>query len=344
MTVPEPVELTRTTSRSEILKSDDTCAMIIGHRGYRANRSPDENVRENTVHSLHEGHRAGASFVEFDVQITSDGVPVLWHDDSVTTLVNNSEVISREVSELTLAEFRTVTSGRSVSHGGQEHQLVRQFKCQRGMEDAQPLPWTCPEDQHSNPATLQEALVGTPNDLGFNIELKFDSVRSSTVEERMAHLSTVLRVVNDFASDRPILFSSFDVDACLEAKSMQDCYPVFLLTCMEKEHHDPRRHSLKAAVDVVLGGELDGVVAYSTYLFEETEQIARLKQADLPLFTYGEANCDPAVVAAQIHAGATGVITDSIQRCKDTLRCLEEDRFSYPQVSVAAKQAVTAAA
>ncbi|KAK9830606.1 hypothetical protein WJX81_004355, partial [Elliptochloris bilobata] len=29
--------------------------------------------------------QAGASFVEFDVQVTADGVPVIWHDDYVVT-------------------------------------------------------------------------------------------------------------------------------------------------------------------------------------------------------------------------------------------------------------------
>lgn len=41
--------------------------------------------RENTVASLREAAAQGARFVEFDVQVTSDGVPVLWHDDWILT-------------------------------------------------------------------------------------------------------------------------------------------------------------------------------------------------------------------------------------------------------------------
>jgi len=282
------------------------------------------------------------------VQITADGVPVLWHDDHVVTLVDNSEICRREVSQLTLCEFRTVTTGRAVDVGGRKHQLVRKFKCQGGTDGLPPLPWTCPEDTYGNPATLQEALEGTPVELGFNIELKYDSSRPSSPEEREEHLTKVLRVVGSYASERQILFSSFDVDACLEVRSMQEKYPVYLLTCMDVAHADPRRHSLKAAVDVVLGnGNLNGVVAYSNNLFAEMHQIKRLQVAGLPLFTYGEGNSDPSLVAMQILAGATGVITDSIDICHETLKRLLDLNINniapVERVATTAKPAAVAA-
>lgn len=354
-----PIEPSHKLDSSQSCPGKSKRPIVIGHRGFRMNKSPEENVRENTVYSLKEGHRAGAEVVEFDVQITSDGIPVLWHDDRVVTLVDNSEICSREVSELTLCEFRTVTTGRSVDLGGRKHQLVRKFKSQQPTEGE--LPWTCkgavapelPEDISCNSATLQEALEGTPVELGFNIELKYDSSRPSSPQEREAHLTKVLLVVGTFASERQILFSSFDVDACLEVRRMQDKYPVYQLTCMDPVHPDPRRRSLKAAVDVVLGeGNLNGVVAHSNNLFSEFEQIKRLKEANLPLFTYGEGNSDPSLVAMQILAGATGVITDSIDICHETLRKLTElninnvslgkDLTEGLSASVTPKQAVAA--
>ena len=39
--------------------------------------------RENTAKSFQQAAKCGVSFVEFDVQVTSDGVPVIWHDDKV---------------------------------------------------------------------------------------------------------------------------------------------------------------------------------------------------------------------------------------------------------------------
>lgn len=52
-------------------------ASLVAHRGYAA-RYP-----ENTRDSLAAAVRAGARFLEFDVQLSADGVPVLLHDDTL---------------------------------------------------------------------------------------------------------------------------------------------------------------------------------------------------------------------------------------------------------------------
>jgi glycerophosphocholine phosphodiesterase GPCPD1 len=38
------------------------------------------SVRENTLHSLNHAAKNGADFVEFDVQLTKDRVPIIFHD------------------------------------------------------------------------------------------------------------------------------------------------------------------------------------------------------------------------------------------------------------------------
>jgi len=300
------------------------CAVLIGHRGLKMNHRPNEAVRENTIRSLQECSKAGATYAEFDVQVTSDGIPVLWHDDQIVSLVNGYEEF-HEVSELTLEQFRTLTSGGPVDFEGRVHQLVRnpRFQCQDDTTSKAPLPWVCEGVSSGESATLQEALEQAPSELGFNIELKFDSKRVSSSAERSFHLSNTMRIVNQFAAGRPILFSSFDVDACVEARGMQEEHPVFMLTCMETEHPDPRRRSLTAAADVVLASGLDGVVADNTHLFKELAQVERLRKAGLPLFSYGPANCNAVLVSMQIAAGVSGIITDDIGVCVNTISVLD---------------------
>jgi glycerophosphoryl diester phosphodiesterase len=48
---------------------------IIGHRG-SAGLAP-----ENTLAGIRRAHEEGATFVEFDVKLTADGMPILMHDD-----------------------------------------------------------------------------------------------------------------------------------------------------------------------------------------------------------------------------------------------------------------------
>jgi glycerophosphoryl diester phosphodiesterase len=50
---------------------------VIGHRGAAA------YAPENTLASFREAHRRGATWVETDVVLTADGVPILMHDDSL---------------------------------------------------------------------------------------------------------------------------------------------------------------------------------------------------------------------------------------------------------------------
>ncbi|MGZ3795020.1 MAG: glycerophosphodiester phosphodiesterase [Pseudobdellovibrionaceae bacterium] len=51
------------------------------HRGYW-----QEGIMENTLESLTEAKRRGSEMVEFDVRLTSDYVPVLYHDENLRRL------------------------------------------------------------------------------------------------------------------------------------------------------------------------------------------------------------------------------------------------------------------
>ncbi|MEO5338243.1 MAG: glycerophosphoryl diester phosphodiesterase [Magnetospirillum sp. WYHS-4] len=74
---------------------------IIGHRG-AAGCAP-----ENTLASLREAARQGAHWVEFDVKLSRDGVPVLFHDERLERTTNGRGRLSR----LSLAELRRLDAG-----------------------------------------------------------------------------------------------------------------------------------------------------------------------------------------------------------------------------------------
>ena len=50
---------------------------VIGHRGAMA------YAPENTLESFREARRRGATWVETDIKLTADGVPIVMHDDSL---------------------------------------------------------------------------------------------------------------------------------------------------------------------------------------------------------------------------------------------------------------------
>jgi glycerophosphoryl diester phosphodiesterase len=68
---------------------------LIAHRGY-PRRYP-----ENTLEGIAAAIKAGACFVEFDVQFTADGVPVLLHDVSLMrTTGTRGRIVNTELEKL----------------------------------------------------------------------------------------------------------------------------------------------------------------------------------------------------------------------------------------------------
>ena len=80
--------------------------LIIGHRGTSA------LAPENTLAAFRLSQQQGADGIEFDVQLTSDGVPVVIHDFDL----RRTGSLSKLVSEVTLKEIRNVDVGSWFNH------------------------------------------------------------------------------------------------------------------------------------------------------------------------------------------------------------------------------------
>jgi len=76
---------------------------VISHRG-GGNYAP-----ENTLVAIKKGIELGADAVEIDIRFTSDGVPILIHDATLSRTTN--DVYNRSVSSLTLEEIKMLDAG-----------------------------------------------------------------------------------------------------------------------------------------------------------------------------------------------------------------------------------------
>jgi glycerophosphoryl diester phosphodiesterase len=74
---------------------------IIGHRGACA------YAPENTVESVRTAHELGAQWVELDVKLTKDGVPIIFHDDDLDRTTNGAG----PVMLATLEDIRQLQAG-----------------------------------------------------------------------------------------------------------------------------------------------------------------------------------------------------------------------------------------
>ena len=83
------------------LRAPGEPAFIAGHRGDRA------HFPENTIPALQGVLDSDFDFVETDIQLTADGVPVLIHDLDVDRTTNGTGL----VADLTLAEIKSLDAG-----------------------------------------------------------------------------------------------------------------------------------------------------------------------------------------------------------------------------------------
>jgi glycerophosphoryl diester phosphodiesterase len=75
--------------------------LVVGHRGAMT------YVPENTIASFERGVQLGADVVELDLHLTSDGVPVVIHDDTLDRTTDGHGAVART----SLAEIRALDAG-----------------------------------------------------------------------------------------------------------------------------------------------------------------------------------------------------------------------------------------
>jgi glycerophosphoryl diester phosphodiesterase len=83
------------------LRSPGEPAFVAGHRGDRT------DAPENTIPAFTAAFAGGLEFVETDVQLTADGVPVLLHDPTVDRTTDGTGA----VADLTLAQVQALDAG-----------------------------------------------------------------------------------------------------------------------------------------------------------------------------------------------------------------------------------------
>ena len=71
-----------------------------------AHRGGAEESNENTLESFDYSQSLGCEFIETDVQVSSDGIPYIFHDDDLKRIINNpirfDSLSSNEIDELSI--------------------------------------------------------------------------------------------------------------------------------------------------------------------------------------------------------------------------------------------------
>ncbi|KAL9594613.1 MAG: hypothetical protein Q9219_006943 [cf. Caloplaca sp. 3 TL-2023] len=323
--------------------------MVIGHRGLGKNVAARRSLQlgENTIQSFIAAANLGASYVEFDVQLTKDHVPVIYHDFLVS-----ETGIDAPVHTLTLEQFLHVNNSRTPRSSRPSSPVLQDPRIQK-VKAAEPrrhrsmsLGHSTEEDsdmsermKHTRDfkekgykgnsrgnfiqapfATLEEMFKKLPEHVGFNIEMKYPMLHESEEQEMDTYavelnsfVDTVLTKVYDLGNNRPIIFSSFNPDICLLLSFKQPSIPILFLTdAGTSPVGDIRASSLQEAIRFASRWNLLGIVSAAEPLVLCPRLVKVVKESGLVCVSYGTLNNDGEKVKLQVREGIDAVIVDSV--------------------------------
>ncbi|KAI9667820.1 MAG: Glycerophosphocholine phosphodiesterase [Bathelium mastoideum] len=338
--------------------------MVIGHRGLGKNVGARKSLQlgENTIQSFIAAANLGASYVEFDVQMTKDLVPVIYHDFLVS-----ETGIDAPVHTLTLEQFLHVGSGhapnephtqpladialnansnsfpgttrrrQSFSAGmSEENYTTGLSERMKHTRDFKAKGFKGNSRGHSIKApftTLEEMFKRLPESVGFNIEMKYPMLFQSEEQEMDSYavelnsfVDTVLAKVYDLGGRRNIIFSSFNPEMCILLSLKQPSIPILFLTdAGATPAGDIRAGSLQEAIRFAVRWNLLGVVSAAEPLVQCPRLVKVVKESGLVCVTYGTHNNDPENVKLQVKEGIDAVIVDSVLAIRKGLTGLETE-------------------
>lgn len=339
---------------------------VIGHRGLGKNTLSKTSLQlgENTVESFIQAANLGASYVEFDVQLTRDGVPVIYHDflvgDSGFDLAMHSMTLDQFMNIHRPVRGRSIDSRRDATHASSIQEPLESASDKRSkslhtkvdnssLNDAvERMKFTRDFQRQgykgnvpgmhiqSQFATLAELFKTLPRGLGFNIECKYpmlDEAESEFMDCLAPDLNywvdTVLKIIYDLKDDRDIILSSFNPDLCIMLSLKQPSIPVLFLTeSGTTAMHDVRASSLQEAIRFAKRWNLLGIVSAATPLIDCPRLVRVVKESGLVCFTYGTENNVPENARRQLKAGVDAVIVDSVLAIRKELTDHEQDVLS----------------
>ncbi|KAJ8902085.1 hypothetical protein NDN08_006493 [Rhodosorus marinus] len=303
---------------------------FVGHRGSGAKGTSP--YMENTVLSFVNATRTSdVTHVELDVQLTRDGVPVIFHDFHVP-LKTNDEKASCMVPICSMTSQQFVDLDPAVlcdddTHLSDDDSTLRSrtsvrapFKKPRArVELGGPVKDLMPK--------LADICNECPVEIGLMIELKYPTLEY--LEEYKIHfpsrnlfadrvLETVLETEGN--SRRSIIFLTFDADLAMIFRAKQSRYPVYFLSeeygddsgGATTEYYDWRCIRGENAVDFAKAVSLQGNVFFVDVALQKPYLVERAHQKGLVLMTYGKANSNSAIVEKQLQLKVDGVIADNV--------------------------------
>ncbi|XP_017027344.1 glycerophosphocholine phosphodiesterase GPCPD1 [Drosophila kikkawai] len=287
-------------------------ALEIGHRGLGKSLTVTSNAApliENTVASMLASSELGADFVEFDVQLTSDLVPIIHHDFSIRVCIDSKTPTSRDdLTEVLLKDIKYEQLKELKTYQIVGNKIV-EYPAHNNVE---------PPEQRLFP-TLQDFFERVNQTTGFDIEIKWPQQKadgqfeSEQTLDKNLFVDRILAVVRRHGCGRLNVIKSFDADLCSLLRFKQHMYPVlFLSSSKENAFSDPRASTVEQSVNFAQAFDLGGVSPNAVFFKADPSLVQRCK-AQVPIvLLWGSDLKDRTSIDSFLQQGPTGVIYDRL--------------------------------
>lgn len=279
------------TDYKELIKTAFKVPLLVGHRGMGRNRlNADPKYRENTIASFNDAFKNNTHWVEFDVNVTKEDLPVIYHNfklnDKLIIDMANEEFLSADPYSRDIKDCNI-----SKNKDFYKHEISEYKYC-----------------------TLKDVFTKCDS-VGFNIEIKYpmesEKIRYGITGYKNIdlYLKPILDVIMSFNKDN-IFMSSFHIDVCIFLQFVQWKYDVFYLFDGE---------DIVGAIGDVVFYDFAGLVIDSCRYKED--YVLLLHNYHKLLFVYGYKANEKEWVDKFLAEKGDGIITDKIN---DVISCFSK--------------------
>ncbi|KAL9471828.1 hypothetical protein ACSS6W_009769 [Trichoderma asperelloides] len=328
---------------------------IVGHRGLGQNTDSRSYLQlgENTAMVRNKIFLEYVRALTLNLQITRDLEAVIFHDfslsESGTDVAIHDVTISQYKHASDLQEPQSITPATidtrsGVLHGypqrrrawstGEESnlrtaQLRDRLRYTVDFQSKGFKPNTRGDFIQGSLTTLDELLMNLPEDIGFNIEMKYPRLHEA-VDAGVAPVTidintfvdVALEKIQRLAGNRPIILSSFTPEVCILLSVKQKTYPVMFITNAGKvpmADKELRVASLQVGVQFARLWNLAGVVFACEALLYCPRLVQFVKNAGLVCASYGLLNNEPMLARKQADAGVDIIMVDRVKLVAEEL-------------------------
>ncbi|XP_065369286.1 putative glycerophosphocholine phosphodiesterase GPCPD1 homolog 2 [Calliphora vicina] len=289
---------------------DNWSRLEAGHRGLGKSLKETTNaapILENTVASMIAAGELGTDIVEFDVQLTKDLVPIIYHDFAILVCMESKTPTSKDdltevmIKDITYEQLKDLTTYQVVGS------KIIEYPSHNSLLN----------ETHRIFPTFEDFLTKVNKSVGFDIEIKWPQLKSSgawesiqTIDKNL-YMDRILDVMLKHGCGRLSFFTSFDADICSMIRFKQNMYPVmFLSSSKEANFVDPRSDTIYDSVNNAQAFDLAGIAPNAVFIKKNPEWIDVALKQNKKVFLWGGDLKDRESIDWFIAQNPTGVIYD----------------------------------